>query len=504
VFDSINRCNIYLNNAITGNDFYTTDTETEFQISLDTFSVINPYGFHAYPIERYNFNIMLGMIEQLNNDVYVSPSGNNSNSGLTEDKPLQTIHHAYCKVLPDSIHANTIHLMEGTYSTSSNGEIFPVDIHNYINLKGKSANTVILDAEGLDRVIRIFKNNHVSISGITITGGNGLSYAGGIHCMESSPVLSDIILLNNISRSGYNPFGGDGGGLYCWASHLIFINSLILGNATPGWGDHAGKGGAVYCWNSNLLLMNVTLSENQSEKGAGIYLSDSSTVNICNTIMWNDTPNEIYFDDESVSNILTIIRSDIQGGIDGIVTNGNGVVEWSESNINEDPLFTLSLWDPYALSAYSPCIDAGTPDTTGLHLPPWDILDNQRIWDGDGDGLSIVDMGAYEYGSLAVGIESHKPQASSYELQVFPNPTSGISDIRYQFSVGSRQPAVSSHVEMAIYNIAGEKIRTLLIEEQAPGEHTFRFDASDFTAGIYFVRLQAGDAVVTQKVVVIR
>ncbi len=44
---------------------------------------------------------------------------------------------------------------------------------------------------------------------------------------------------------------------------------------------------------------------------------------------------------------------------------------------------------------------------------------------------------------------------------------------------------------------------TLLNEAQSPGQHTLYFDTSELPAGIYVIRLQAGEAVVTQKVVVL-
>jgi len=62
--------------------------------------------------------------------------------------------------------------------------------------------------------------------------------------------------------------------------------------------------------------------------------------------------------------------------------------------------------------------------------------------------------------------------------------------------------AISKKVELGIYDIHGQKIKTLVNEKQAPGEYTVRFDGSDLRAGIYFIRMQAGDRVVTKKMVV--
>ncbi|MCK4678293.1 MAG: T9SS type A sorting domain-containing protein [Bacteroidales bacterium] len=50
----------------------------------------------------------------------------------------------------------------------------------------------------------------------------------------------------------------------------------------------------------------------------------------------------------------------------------------------------------------------------------------------------------------------------------------------------------------------GQKIRTLVNEEQAAGEYSVRFDAADLPGGIYFVRLQAGDRIETAKMILLR
>jgi hypothetical protein len=59
-------------------------------------------------------------------------------------------------------------------------------------------------------------------------------------------------------------------------------------------------------------------------------------------------------------------------------------------------------------------------------------------------------------------------------------------------------------VVIKVLDIRGSEICTLVNKNQAPGEHTVSFDTSGFPAGIYLVRLQAGDAVVTEKMAVMR
>ncbi|MBN1338158.1 MAG: hypothetical protein JXA03_02480 [Bacteroidales bacterium] len=77
---------------------------------------------------------------------------------------------------------------------------------------------------------------------------------------------------------------------------------------------------------------------------------------------------------------------------------------------------------PYLLTSESPCIDAGKADTKGLSLPLQDIIGNYRIWDGDGTGGPIVDMGAYEFGSFPGDINEIRQNNLRLNVYVIPNP----------------------------------------------------------------------------------
>jgi hypothetical protein len=76
--------------------------------------------------------------------------------------------------------------------------------------------------------------------------------------------------------------------------------------------------------------------------------------------------------------------------------------------------------------------------------------------------------------------------------QNFPNPFNPETTIRY--GLPSR-----SHVELAVYNMLGERVRVLVEEEQEGGIHEVRFDGSSLASGVYFYRLQSAGLVQTKK-----
>ena len=80
-------------------------------------------------------------------------------------------------------------------------------------------------------------------------------------------------------------------------------------------------------------------------------------------------------------------------GFDDSYLDGGG-------NIFADPMFIDPLNGDYQLSYESPCIDSGVirPD-----LPDFDLRYHKRVVSATGDGPQIVDIGAYEYGSVYIG-----------------------------------------------------------------------------------------------------
>ena len=76
-------------------------------------------------------------------------------------------------------------------------------------------------------------------------------------------------------------------------------------------------------------------------------------------------------------------------GLQGTCSGASG----QTGNISAAPLFVNA--SNFRLTVASPAIDAGT--NSAPNLPTTDIAGRSRIFDGNGDGIAIVDMGAYEF-----------------------------------------------------------------------------------------------------------
>jgi hypothetical protein len=83
-----------------------------------------------------------------------------------------------------------------------------------------------------------------------------------------------------------------------------------------------------------------------------------------------------------------------------------------------------------------------------------------------------------------------------------PNP------FTHRTSIGFALPH-SEHVELAAFDLRGRRVRTLLNERLAPGTHQLEWDGAGdggprLPAGIYFLKLDAGDVHTTSRVVLMR
>jgi uncharacterized delta-60 repeat protein len=78
-----------------------------------------------------------------------------------------------------------------------------------------------------------------------------------------------------------------------------------------------------------------------------------------------------------------------------------------------------------------------------------------------------------------------------------PNPFNAGTRFSYSLVEAGR-------VKLTIHNLRGQLVETVVDGRQEAGEHQVIWDASDFSSGVYFYRLQAGDFVSTKKMNLLR
>lgn len=84
-----------------------------------------------------------------------------------------------------------------------------------------------------------------------------------------------------------------------------------------------------------------------------------------------------------------------------------------------------------------------------------------------------------------------------YLKQNFPNPFNPNTQIRYSIPK-------AEHVNLSVFNMLGQKVVTLVNENQSSGRHEVIFDASRLSSGFYFYRIQAGEFISTKKLTLVK
>ncbi len=100
--------------------------------------------------------------------------------------------------------------------------------------------------------------------------------------------------------------------------------------------------------------------------------------------------------------------------------------------------------------------------------------------------------------TLTVGIDEENIGKQAFSLQQnFPNPVSSKTTFTYSL-------AEDSQMSLAIFDMSGKKVLSLLSEHQNLGTHILNADLSKLGTGVYLVRLISGDNIATKRFAVVK
>jgi hypothetical protein len=240
-----------------------------------------------------------------------------------------------------------------------------------------------------------------TLTHLRVTGNEADGEGGGLYFAHCSPTMQDVLVTNNRADGGgglrysygslnleniliaHNWSSSGGAGAQLYHSEGTIINALIADN-TGG-----AKGGGIQLDGCSPVLINVTIVGNWTAgQGGGMNVSFMSQPTLVNSIVWGNSPQQIYFDPDWWGEAITIEYSDIQGGLAGVVTNDHGPVNWGAGNLDLPPRFANASLGNYHLAGDSPAINAGTP----FGAPLTDLEGNPR----PNPLGTLPDLGAYE------------------------------------------------------------------------------------------------------------
>ncbi|MFC1898648.1 T9SS type A sorting domain-containing protein [Candidatus Cloacimonadota bacterium] len=349
---------------------------------------------------------------------------------------------------------------------------------------------------------------------------------------------------NNYIQDGY---------VHAIMSNVEYFNNII---ADYSGSNYAFAGYKMNCDN-NIFYNNITLFSNCSDT-----LITNCIILSNDDLIWSPSPNGT----NTFRNCIIDFPLDppfIDGG-------GNIIVD----SIQAQSIFVDIQNGDFHLAPGSIAIDAGF-DTLGYYYP-LDMDYNHRVWDGDGNGTAIIDIGPYEFESPAfggihgitldlthgqpvdyvfikinndpgdftfsdsigyfehklpagvydvyaervfyddaieyqveviegeftqldilmyetVGVEEYEiiPASNDFNLRNYPNPFNPSTTIKFSLQ--------NDHiVELSIFNIKGQKVKTMINDQIQKGSHSIIWSGVDeknksVSSGIYLYKIVAGN-----------
>lgn len=255
-FDPVDLCSIYNNTATIGMDIsfsFHYETQNSYNIHLLRGSSVlsEPDG---YFIGVRNCNVTLEIqeayITQIDSDLFVSPNGEDTNTGLSVESPFKSIVYAMQKIASNPANPKTIHLAEGTYSNSGNDQLFPAGVKSHIRVIGAGMDDTVIDCEFLRTAWGAWYADDIEIADMKIVNCRS-SYTFPLGVLYGSDIyLHDLIFDDN--------WGTDLSGMAIGYCNNVVIENIVAGNTT--YDNDLMTIFAFEC--DNLLVDNFTSTNN--------------------------------------------------------------------------------------------------------------------------------------------------------------------------------------------------------------------------------------------------
>ena len=126
-------------------------------------------------------------------------------------------------------------------------------------------------------------------------------------------------------------------------------------------------------------------------------------------------------------------------------------------------------------------------------LAGWTFLSFAGIASNMGAGIPMMKT-ANGITDPTVGVEAINIEGIA-GLGCYPNPMKTSTEV--QFSLEK-----SSKVKIDVYNLLGVKLESLVNQEMSAGSYGVKWEAKEVPAGMYFIRMELPNKIITEKVVI--
>lgn len=212
-----------------------------------------------------------------------------------------------------------------------------------------------------------------------------------------------------------------------------------------------------------------------------------------NDIFGAAATDEMYMDDyyfgDQMPSIIPVELSSFAAN----VNNGQVVLNWTTASEINNQMFEVQR-----SSQNSEFVTIGYVDGAGT------TTEEQQYSYTDRN----VNSGTYTYRLKQIDFDGRFTYSDVVEVDVvgpltfelkqnYPNPFNPTTNIKYNIPT-------ASNVKLAVYNVVGEEVAILVNGYTEAGFHETTFDASNLPSGVYIYKLQSGNLVQTNKMMLLK
>ncbi len=360
-------------------------------------------------------------------------------------------------------------------------------------------------------------------------------------CYFDSTGYGDSECISNKSRENvirYNTFKNNQEAMLCFRngdSAVAYGNFFI--NAG---GIRVKEANSIYCYNnyfensgstgSQGCIRYVYYTANTTKILRNINFIHNTFVNCGESDLDKGATNNTWANNLFKSSSGKIFTASSYSGISwaGNIYQGTLGLSIPSGMTNADPKLVLNADGYYGLSSTSPAIDAASAsypaildianidddpsimlDISGQTRPASALLKDVGCTEYNATGtvinrpLSLANVGPVYLGGPATGVAERSASnsqgiASGFVLyDAYPNPFNPTTVINYVLPV-------PSSIKLVVYDMIGHESAMLVNERKNAGEYSVKWDASQFSSGVYFCRIQAEKFSAITKVVLMK
>jgi hypothetical protein len=353
--------------------------------------------------------------------------------------------------------------------------------------------------QGAPGMYWLYKNNPSKIAIGDITGDNGTSpkliiasktsnigsvpgyfwNAGGGDVLLIDPDDYSSILLRDVGATLYYTFLQIGNNVYLYA-----LTDFILDDT---WGHDIDKK-LLTISSDTILASEYVWRATDNNDWLGFIIDDISPSNNGSEFCYSADGSLVMQKFPGLDTLWSMVAENVDSVLYG----------FTDSSLLNSPQIIVSAGYPAIEYRY---YDSEDGSLSAILPDPGFQLSHITDLDGDGDDeiLSIQGTSLHIYNldyATGTGDETRLP-IHFFLRPNYPNPFNSSTTIEY----GLPEPG---RVRIDIYDLLGRRVETLVDEEMQPGRHQVTWDASGYSSGVYFYRIEAGDFVNTKRMVYLK